>query len=79
MASRTRGPCAGTTSPGCTSLSSIEDSKDGPRLTTAGKLRFDILLKASSLDMTSRPDEMLRVLVCRAANPALTPVIWRLQ
>ncbi len=46
-------------------LKLIEDSKDGPRLTTAGRAHFDALPKAVSLGKSSGEDplaDMLKLL-----------------
>jgi hypothetical protein len=38
----------------------IEDAKDGPRLTAAGRAVFDRLPKAAGRDRAGRSDDMLR-------------------
>jgi hypothetical protein len=47
----------------------IEDGKDGPRLTVAGKRRFDILPKAPALDRSSSLDDMLTMIGQRLSGP----------
>ena len=47
----------------------VEDDKDGPRLTVAGKRRFDILPKAPSLDRSSSLDDMLKLIGPRLHGP----------
>jgi len=40
----------------------IEDGKDGPRLTTAGKERFDSLPKAATLGSSGRYEDLIRAI-----------------
>jgi hypothetical protein len=43
----------------------IEDGKDGPRLTTAGKQRFDMLPKGTSLDRIGQTGDELKTMARR--------------